>query len=157
MARPIRRVVAGQDAGGRAVVTVDGPATNIATSEHPAGRTVEPPSNGVDFRIAEFPPEDAGAIAALDGARAFAETGAAHRVVRGARHPMMHRTDTVDCAIVLEGEIDMPLDEQDVHLATGDVVIRRGTKHAWSNRYDRLCRIAFILIDAVDEYGRKRP
>jgi mannose-6-phosphate isomerase-like protein (cupin superfamily) len=182
MVRPIRRVVTGHDANGRAVVVIDDPATNIVTSRHrPGGRTnlwrttsmpacyggdrdeadaifsVEPPPNGVNFRIAEFPPEDAGILAKMDGARAFAETGAAHRIVQGARHPMMHRTDTVDYAIVLEGEIDMLLDDEDVHLKTGDVVIQRGTNHAWANRYDRLCRIAFILIDAVDEHGNKRP
>lgn len=182
MVKPIRRVVTGHDANGKAIVVTDGNATNIVTSEHrPGGRTnlwrttsmpacyggdrdeaeatfaVEPPPDGVNFRIAEFPPEDPEVMARLDGAKAFGEVGAAHRIVAGARHPFMHRTDTVDYAIVLEGEIDMLLDEEDVHLKTGDVVIQRGTNHAWANRYDRLCRIAFVLIDAVDENGRKRP
>jgi len=182
MVKPIRRIVTGHDPAGKAVIVMDCNATNIVTSEHrPGGRTnlwrttsmpasyggdrdeadatftVEPPREGVNFRIAEFPPEDAAVMAKLDGTKAFAETGAAHRIVKGARHPFMHRTDTVDYAIVLEGEIDMLLDDEDVHLKTGDVVIQRGTNHAWANRYDKLCRIAFVLIDAVDENGNKRP
>jgi mannose-6-phosphate isomerase-like protein (cupin superfamily) len=181
MLKPIRRVVTGHDANGKAVVVSDSTASNVVTSEHrPGGRTnlwrttsapanyggdrdeaeakfdVEPPPSGANFRISEFPPEDPEIMAGLDGAKAFAEVGAAHRIVEGARHPFMHRTETVDYAIVLEGEIDMLLDDEDVHLKAGDVIIQRGTNHAWANRYDRLCRIAFVLIDGVDEDGEKR-
>ena len=60
---------------------------------------------------------------------------------------MMHRTETIDYAIVLSGEIDMVLDETDVHLSEGDVVVQCGTNHAWVNRSSQPCRIAFILID----------
>jgi uncharacterized cupin superfamily protein len=63
------------------------------------------------------------------------------------RHPFMHRTQTVDYAVVLEGEIVMLLDDQDVHLKAGDVVIQRGTNHAWSNRSDKPCRMLYVLID----------
>ena len=182
MVKPIRRVVTGHDANGKAVVVMDGSASNVVTSAHrPGGRTnlwrttsmptcfggdrdeadavfmVEPPPGGVNFRISEFPPEDPEIMAKIDAAKAFAEVGAAHRIVAGARHPFMHRTDTVDYAIVLEGEIDMLLDEDDVHLKAGDIVIQRGTNHAWANRGDRLCRIAFILIDGADADGNKRP
>lgn len=180
MVKPIRRVVTGHDENGKAVVIMDGPAPNAVTSEHrPGGRTnlwrtvsmpacfggtrdeadakfdVEPPPNGVNFRISEFPPEDPEVMAKIDGAKAFAEVGAAHRIVKGARHPFMHRTDTVDFGIVLEGEIWMLMDDEDddVHLTAGDVVIQRGTNHAWANRGDVLCRIAFILIDAEDDPG----
>ena len=182
MVKSIRRVVTGHDADGKAVVLMDGPAQNVVVTEHrPGGRTnlwrttampacfdgdrdeadalfnTEPLANGTNFRINEFPPEDAEMVAKLDPQKAFAVVGAAHRVVEGARHPMMHRTDTVDYAIILEGEIDMLLDEEDVHLKAGDVVIQRGTNHAWANRYDKICRIAFILIDGVDAEGKKRP
>jgi len=181
MVKPIRRVVTGHDASGKAVVVMDGAAENIVTSAlRPSSRTnlwrttsmpacyggardeadavfdIEPPSGGTNFRIAEFPPVSKAELATYDGEKAFAEVGAAHRIVKGARHPFMHRTETVDYAIVLEGEIDMLLDEDDVHLKAGDVVIQRGTNHAWANNYDRLCRVAFILIDAVDSDGRKR-
>ena len=66
---------------------------------------------------------------------------------RGGRHPMMHRTETVDYAIVLEGEITLVLDKEDVHLKAGDVVIQRGTNHAWSNRSGKVCRMLYVLID----------
>jgi len=181
MVAPIRRVVTGHDASGKAIVVMDGAAANVVTSPlRPSSRTnlwrttsmpacyggerdeadarfdIEPPPGGTILRIAEFPPVSKETLASYDGEKAFAEVGAAHRIVRGARHPFMHRTETVDYAIVLEGEIDMLLDEEDVHLKAGDVVIQRGTNHAWANNYDRTCRIAFILIDAVDADGRKR-
>ena len=183
MPKPVRRVVTGRDGDGKAVVVMDGSAPNVVTSQHRPGArtnlwrtvsmpascegerdeaaadvkfTLEPLSDGTNFRISEYPPEK-GSDAGIDGEKAFAEVGAAHRIVKGARHPFMHRTDTVDYAIVLEGEIALMLDEEDVHLKAGDVVIQRGTNHAWANRSDKLCRIAFILIDAADGRGRKLP
>lgn len=182
MVKPIRRVVTGHDKNGKAVVIMDGPATNIVTSAHrPGGRTnmwrttsmpacyggekdeaaadvsftLEPVPGGTNFRISEYPPENP-ADRTVDSSKAFAEVGAAHKLVPGSRHPFMHSTDTVDYAIVIEGEIVMLLDDDDVLLKTGDVVIQRGTNHAWANRSDKLARIAFILIDGVDENGKKR-
>jgi uncharacterized cupin superfamily protein len=64
------------------------------------------------------------------------------------RHPMMHRTRSIDYAIVLSGEIDMLLDEGEVHLKAGDVLVQQATNHAWINRGKENCRIAFILIDS---------
>jgi quercetin dioxygenase-like cupin family protein len=183
MLRPIRRVITGHDENGKAVVIQDGPAPNVVVSDHrPGGRTniwrttgaparydgnadeaaagisftLEPLPGGTNFRISEYPPEPPDATAAIDGKQAFAQVGAAHRLVDGARHPLMHATETVDYAIVLEGRIDMLLDDQDVPLQAGDVIIQRGTNHCWVNRYDEPCRMAFILIDAVGEGGRKR-
>ncbi len=62
----------------------------------------------------------------------------------------MHRTRTLDYAIVLAGEIDMLLDEGEVHLKAGDILIQRGTNHAWVNRGEEPCRIAFVMVDAQD-------
>jgi uncharacterized cupin superfamily protein len=59
----------------------------------------------------------------------------------------MHRTETVDYGIVLEGELVLILDEGETTVRAGDIVIQRGTNHGWSNRSDKNCRIAFILID----------
>jgi naringenin degradation protein FdeH len=59
----------------------------------------------------------------------------------------MHRTETVDYAVILEGELTLILDEEDVVLKTGDVVIQRGTSHSWANRSDKPCRILFVLLD----------
>ena len=63
----------------------------------------------------------------------------------------MHWTKTVDYAMVLAGEIDMLLDESEVHLKAGDVVVQQGTNHAWVNRGKDTCRIAFVLIDAEEK------
>jgi mannose-6-phosphate isomerase-like protein (cupin superfamily) len=176
MLRPIRRVVTGFAEDGKSVVIMDSAAPNVVVSPHrPGGRTnvwrtessparfvtedpasaaakftLEPPRRGINFRISEYPPEAGDGNAAADYGKAFAEVGAAHRLVEGARHPMMHATETVDFAIVLEGEIWLLLDEEEVHLKTGDVVIQQGTNHAWENRGDRLARMAFILVDAED-------
>jgi uncharacterized cupin superfamily protein len=64
------------------------------------------------------------------------------------RHPGMHKTRTVDYALVLDGQIWALMDEGELLLEAGDCLIQRGTNHAWANRSDRPCRVAFILIDA---------
>jgi uncharacterized cupin superfamily protein len=51
---------------------------------------------------------------------------------------------------VISGEIDMLLDDSEVHLKAGDVLVQRGTNHAWVNRAKENCRIAFVLIDAKE-------
>lgn len=114
-------------------------------------KQIHPPRQGTVFRISEIAPEPA-AIRNLDPAQAqevFKAMGneSAATFGRGGRHPMMHRTETVDYAVVLEGEIVMLLDDTDVHLKAGDVVIQRGTNHAWSNRSDKPCRMLYVLID----------
>ena len=167
--KPVRRVVTGHDAAGKAVVIFDSAlpgklrkAANVSstllwvTDESPAnlsGRAdrgareigIPPPPEGSIFRVVDFLPEaDVGKI---DGA-ALREMGA--QLHAGARHPMMHRTKSIDYAVVLQGEIDMLLDDSEVHLKAGDVVVQQGTNHAWANRGRETCRIAFILIDAKE-------
>jgi quercetin dioxygenase-like cupin family protein len=66
---------------------------------------------------------------------------------KGGRHPMMHRTESIDYALILSGEITMLLDDEEVLLKAGDVVVQCGTNHAWSNRSNAPCLVAFILID----------
>lgn len=107
-----------------------------------------PPRSGTAFRVIEFLPEDRARIKELDGVAAFKEMGADSAVDVNARHPFMHKTKTVDYAIVLKGEIYMLLDKEDHLLHAGDVVIQRGTNHAWSNRSAQPCLMAFVLIDA---------
>jgi mannose-6-phosphate isomerase-like protein (cupin superfamily) len=170
--RPVRRVVTGHDAQGRAVVAMDGPAGAVlhrpsrpgvaltdlwATSGTPAAQpggdpvdrpvVLNPPAGGTVFRVVQFDPEDPGALARADGAAAFAAMGAAGAVVASARHPYLHRTDTVDYAVVLQGSITMLLDDEDVELSAGDVVIQNGTNHAWANRGQAPCLMAFVLVD----------
>jgi uncharacterized cupin superfamily protein len=63
---------------------------------------------------------------------------------------MMHRTRSVDYAIIISGEIDMLLDDGEVHLKAGDVVVQQATNHAWVNRSKEVCRVAFILMDSQE-------
>jgi len=89
--------------------------------------------------------------------KAFAEYGAseAHDKGEKSRHAFMHRTDTVDYGICLEGEMTMVLDDSEVVMHKGDVCIQRGTNHAWANRSDKPCIMAFILIDGEGKRGNK--
>ena len=108
-----------------------------------------PPPRGTVFRIIEFLPEDPEVIKTIDGKAAFAEMDASDNVVEDARHPFMHRTDTIDYAVILSGSITMLMDDEadDVEFNAGDVLIQRGTNHAWSNRGAEPCRIMFVLVD----------
>ncbi len=127
-----------------------------AEPEPTAGpRQLHPAPMGTVFRISEVPPETE-AVRNLTPEQARAAFGAsraedASTWGRGGRHPLMHRTETVDYAVVLEGEITLLLDEGDVHLKAGDVVIQRGTNHAWSNRSSKPVKMLYVLIDGKFE------
>lgn len=174
-----RRVVTGHDKNGKAICISDGYATNILQKPSRPGVTLtnlwqtdttpaeydgaeetvdgpfilHPPHHGTVFRVIEFEPEDPEVIKTLDGKTAFSEMGASANIVEGARHPFMHRTESVDYAVVLRGEIYMLMDEEedDVLLKAGDTVVQRGTNHAWSNRGTETCLMAFVLVDGVDK------
>jgi mannose-6-phosphate isomerase-like protein (cupin superfamily) len=177
MTSSLRRIVTGHDSAGKAVIVSDAPPARIqliggpggptfievwSTRESPAlidrnttepaetGLVLAPPKGGTRIRVIDFPPEGA-EIHALDAAAArekFAAIGAAENAAsKAGAHPLMHRTQTVDYGIVLEGELTMVLDEQETVVRTGDIVIQRGTNHAWANRSGKNCRVAFILID----------
>ena len=114
-------------------------------------KQLHPLPNGTVFRISEVPPEtEAMRNIPPEQARAAFEAmgaGGASTFAQNKRHPFMHRTETVDYAVVLEGEITMLLDEEEVHLRTGDVVIQRGTNHAWSNRSGKPVKMLYVLIN----------
>lgn len=174
MAKTIRRVVTGHDANGKATVISDSNASCILQRPNRPGVTLtnlwqndktpaamerhddpvdgplvlQPPANGSVFRIVQFDPENPEELAKLDGKSAFAEMGAAANIVENARHPFMHRTDSLDYSVILSGEIYMMMDEEEYLLKAGDTVVQQGTNHAWSNRGTEPCLIAFILIDA---------
>ncbi|TMG77179.1 MAG: cupin domain-containing protein [Betaproteobacteria bacterium] len=123
----------------------------MAADPTPGPRKQMPPKRGTVVRIADFAPESE-ALRALDpdsAKKVFAAMGneSASTFRPGGRHPMMHRTETIDYAIVLSGELTMVLDDTDVVLREGDVVIQCGTNHAWSNRSGKPARIAFVLVD----------
>ena len=172
---PVRRVVTGQDARGRSVIAHDGPSPNVLTTGpgsgltdlwvtektpadnsrpgDPAARPVvlEPPQGGTIFRVVEFPPDSERwrHASPADRRAVFAKMGAAHALVEdNPRHPGMHKTDTVDYAVVVSGEIWAVMDEGETLLRAGDCLVQRGTGHAWSNRSDRPCRVAFVLVGA---------
>ncbi len=109
---------------------------------------LEPPAGGTIFRVVEFPPDKAAAD--FDRKTAFSSMGADHAMDPDAsRHPGMHKTATVDYAIVLSGEIWALMDEGETRLETGDCLVQRGTNHAWSNRSDQPCLVAFILVSVT--------
>jgi mannose-6-phosphate isomerase-like protein (cupin superfamily) len=172
----VRRVVTGHDARGRAVIVLDGPARSIPVAAVPgtvfheiwstagspaplddgpdpalAELALEPPPGGSRVRVVEIPPDSVQAsLSQGDVAAAFDEIGAG--AAAGARpdapHPLMHRTETVDYGIVLEGEVWLVVDDGEARLGPGDVVVQRATNHAWSNRTDTVARMAFVLLDA---------
>ncbi len=114
-----------------------------------------PSNGGATFRVISFSPEKDW-IGAVDRAAAHATFGTlgAHDAADAREnppHPLMHKTRTIDYAMVLTGEIWMVLDDSEVLLKAGDTVIQRATNHAWSNRSDAPCVMAFVLIDGVEE------
>jgi hypothetical protein len=138
------------------------PAPIDRASGEPAesGIQLAPPKGGTRLRILDVPPE-AASIARLtpEQARAhFAEVGAASassHAGSGSRHAFMHRTETIDFGIVLEGELTLILDVGETVVRAGDIVIQRGTNHGWANRSASHCRIAFVLIDGAYQDGLK--
>jgi len=114
-----------------------------------------PEKRGTVIRINHFSPENETVrqMTPEDSRRAFAALGneKAATFGKGGRHPLMHRTETIDYAIVLSGEITMVIDDVDVHLKAGDVLVQCGTNHAWSNRSNAPCVVAFVLIDGEYE------
>jgi quercetin dioxygenase-like cupin family protein len=140
----VRRVVTGHDAGGKAKVMIDEtspavsmrqgvsatvawtsegfPVNNNGEADEGTRKTGTTHTNGTVFRIIEFAP------------------GNAER---------NHRTDSIDYACILSGEIDMDMDGANVHLKAGDVIVQRGTIHNWINRGSEPCVIAFVLIAAL--------
>ncbi|HEV2056292.1 MAG TPA: cupin domain-containing protein [Methylomirabilota bacterium] len=166
MARPMRRVVTGHNAQGKSVILIDVPSPHAleldglpgvalinlwATDRAPASNAgvadaaarpvvLEPPELGTIFRVVDFP-LDKRMAGKVDRAKAFAAMGAGHAMDRSdARYPAMHKTNTVDYALVLVGEIWALMDEGETLLEAGDCLIQRGTNHAWSNRTDTPCR-----------------
>ena len=144
MALQVRRVVTGHDAGGRAVVKIDEIASRLS-SRRPEVATA------VIWTTEGFPVDNTDEFDGADREVGTSEAnGTVFRVVHyspGAP-PRTHRTESIDYAVVMSGEIDMRLDDSVVHLKAGDVVIQRGTIHSWENRGSVPCVIAFVLIGA---------
>jgi mannose-6-phosphate isomerase-like protein (cupin superfamily) len=159
-----RRVVTGHDEHGKSVVVSDG----TPPQDHPMRGT----AIGADFTEIWSTAETVPSLTSLpDGeptARSFTimpPTGHLLRIIdiyppsMGGQRTVMHRTRTLDYAVVIEGEIVLVLDDSEVVLGPGDVAVQRGTDHAWENRTDQLTRMAFFHIAAEfsDELLAKLP
>jgi mannose-6-phosphate isomerase-like protein (cupin superfamily) len=153
MPKSTRRVVTGHDARGKSMVLSDGP----PPQHHPMHGS----SVGADFHEMwnepEPIPELAAGAAREPNKRSFTIMPPSGHLLRildvyplkdGGRRTMMHRTRTLDYVVVIEGELTLILDDSEVTLTPGDVVVQRGTDHAWENRSDRISRAAFFHIDA---------
>ena len=169
-----RLVITGNDAQGRSRIVSDGPPHRVRSSEDRPGYRVSnlwalhgapaplddpdrvaevqglmPPRAGSVIRIIDYPPEpkDRAALQKMfDGmfARMFPD---GHHRPESPAHPGIHATDTVDYVIVLKGEIWAVMDEGETLLRQGDIIIQRGTSHAWASRSNEFARLAIVLID----------
>ena len=176
-AKPIRRVVAGNDGKGKAVVLSDGPSSDVRTDPARPGfsstriwvtdstpartkgiretlalpHTIEPPLNGSVCRMVTFPPDAwfIKDVKARDVRSYFESMGSPNACTysKDAPHPYMQKTKTLDFCYILEGEITLILEAEEVHLKAGDTVIQRGTNHAWSNRSEKPCTVFFCQHD----------
>lgn len=174
---PVRRIVTGTNASGRSYIMEDGESPAVLTMEARPGyrnsnlwRTlgadvsvdapdsitqhqgVLPPKAGTVLRVIDIPPESKDPeerrkqTAAVFAAMFPDATRDEHKLER---HPGMHITDTIDYAILLQGELVAIMDEDETVMRAGDILIQRGTNHAWANRSTSIARIAFVLIDAT--------
>ncbi|RZL91944.1 MAG: cupin domain-containing protein [Variovorax sp.] len=178
---PIHRVVTGHDADGRAVVASDGPLSAVVELKGiqgvvfhevwstarapvlidngpdptPGPLMLPPPRHGTRIRFVDIPPDTPELLArsAADMQAGFREIGdaGASTASDAAPHPLMHRTETVDYGVVIEGELTLVLDKGEVPLKVGSVVVQRGTNHAWANRSGKPCRMLFVLVDGEYE------
>jgi mannose-6-phosphate isomerase-like protein (cupin superfamily) len=175
--RPVRRVVTGHDADGQATIAADGRLPTVVelaaipgTIFHEVWSTegspakidnrpdpsvgpikLPPPRHGTRIRFVDIPPDTEdflrqGAAKMKDAFHQIGDAGAS-TVKAGSPHPLMHRTETIDYGIVISGEMTLVLDKAETLLKEGDVVIQRGTNHAWANRSGKPCRMLFILVD----------
>ena len=170
----MRRIVTGHNGNGKSIVTIDGPPArsigedvgglfelwntdgNEVISSDVIDRAddeviLSPPSGGTKFRyfqinpLPEGVPED---ILQEIAADAFEKVGAAHHRVDTTKHPAMHKTETIDYIILLKGDVTLILDEDEVDLKAFDVVVQRGTNHAWVNNGSEPALLIAVLIDS---------
>ena len=170
----MRRIVTGHDEEGKSVITIDGPPARSLGEEagglyelwNTAGNEINtldeidradsevllsPPNGGTKFRYFQINPTPEGVPADLieaATAEAFEKMGAAHHRVDTTRHPAMHKTKTIDYIILLKGDVTLLLDNEEVDLKPFDVVVQRGTNHAWVNNGNEPALFIAVLIDS---------
>lgn len=173
---PVHRVVTGHDADGKAIVVSNGPLPSVIelqavpgmmfhevwetpTTPAPVDNGADPttgpmmhgpPKHGTRIRFVDLPPDASYLAEAGTRMKAlFEEVNNIEGLTTksDSPHPMMHRTESIDYGVVIEGEMVLVLDDSEVTLTPGTVVIQRGTNHAWANRSGKMCRMLFIQID----------
>ena len=175
--RPARRIVTIDREPGKGNLVSDGPAPDVRTDPARPGfasarlwvtdstparivyetlhlpHTLEPPPRGSVCRVVTFPPDDnwKGKVGAAEVRAFFRAMGSPHASTYSplAPHPYMQKTRTLDFCFVLEGEIVLVLDTQQVSLKAGEIVVQRGTNHAWSNRSSRPAVVAIASQDGA--------
>jgi len=175
--KPARRIVTVDREPGKSSLVYDGPAPDVLLDPARPGfasarlwvvdstpakivfetlhlpRTIEPPARGIVCRVDTYPPDAAwqGKVGADEVAAYFRAAGSprASTYAADAPHPYMQKTETLDFCFILEGEIVLVLDTEEVALKTGDMVVQRGTNHAWSNRSDAPCVMAVTSHDGA--------
>ena len=171
----MRRIVTGHNESGKSVITIDGPPArsigedvgglfeiwntdgmSIDTTDNVDRADSEiilsPPANGTKFRYFQINPIPEGVPQeAIEEAtaKAFERMGAAHHRVDTSRNAAMHETDTIDYIILLKGDVTLILDEEEVPLKPHDVVVQRGTNHAWVNNGSEPALLIAVLIDSA--------
>ncbi len=144
MSLQIRRVVTGHDTQGRANVLIDEQVSNVHETRPGANAAVIWSSVGFPVdNDGDADPSGKKIATTIDGGTVFRVVSFGPGV-----SPRNHRTDSIDYAVVISGEIDMELDIGVVHLKAGDVLVQRGTIHNWVNRGKTPCVIAFTLVSA---------
>ena len=170
----MRRIITGHNQHGKSIITLDGPPARsigedvgglfevwntdgsdiISTDEIDRADEdilLSPPSGGTKFRYFQINPLPQGVPDAMMqeiAADAFEKIGAAHHRVDTKKHPAMHKTETIDYIILLQGDITLILDEEEIDLKPFDVVVQRGTNHAWVNNGDEPALLIAVLIDS---------
>ena len=170
----MRRIITGHNNEGKSIVTIDGPPArsigedvgglfeiwntdgNLIDTTDSIDRAdtdivLSPPENGSKFRYFQINPTPEGVPMEMMqeiAADAFEKIGAAHHRIDTSKHPAMHKTDTIDYIILLKGDVTLILDEEEVTLEPHDVVVQRGTNHAWVNNGDEPALLIAVLIDS---------
>ena len=170
----MRRIVTGHNEDGRSIITIDGPPArsigedvgglfelwntdgNIIDTKDNLDRAdqdiiLSPPTSGTKFRYFQINPTPEGIpieIMQEIAADAFEKIGAGHHRIDTSKHPAMHKTETIDYIILLKGDVTLILDEDEVTLKPHDVVVQRGTNHAWVNNGDEPALLIAVLIDS---------
>ncbi len=171
---PVRRIVTGVNAAGKSYLEEDGVSPAMLTNDGRPGyrnnnlwrtlgpdisvdtedsilqhKGVLPPPRGTVIRVIDIPPESPDPEERRKATEAIFKQmfpDAQHHTGHS-RHPGMHTTDTIDYAILLQGELVAIMDEDETTMRAGDILIQRGTSHAWANRSSEIARICFVLID----------